>query len=73
MNWNSLDWQTLLWIGGFALLFWFMMRGCGGMMRGGGCGMRGSRDRGEKSQKGEPNQDSPQTGDEQQRVPDRRD
>ena len=35
-----MEWQSLLWIGGIALLFWFMMRGCGGM--GGGCGM-GSR------------------------------
>ena len=37
MEWN---WETLLWIGGFVLLFWFMMRACGGMM-GGGCGMGG--------------------------------
>ena len=73
MNWNAFDWQTLLWIAGIALLFWFMMRGCGGMMRGGGCGMGGSRDRGEKSGNEEPKQESPEKGDEQQSAPDRRD
>ncbi len=39
MEWN---WETLLWIGGFLLLLWFMMRACGGMM-GRGCGMGGQR------------------------------
>lgn len=35
-----MDWQALLWIGGLIVLFFVMMRGCGGMA--GGCGM-GSR------------------------------
>lgn len=44
MNWDSFDWTTLLWIGGIALLIFFIMRGCGGMMgSGGGCGMGGRR------------------------------
>ena len=41
-----MDWQNALWIAGFALLFWMMMRGCGGMggrMSGGGCGMGGKQ------------------------------
>ena len=38
-----MDWQNVLWIAGFAVLFWFMMRGCGGMR--GGCGMGGGRNR----------------------------
>lgn len=39
-----MDWQTLLWVGGGGLivLFFVMMRGCGGMA--GRCGM-GSRPR----------------------------
>lgn len=37
-----MEWQSLLWIGGLVLLFWVMMRGCGGM--GGGCGMGSRRD-----------------------------
>lgn len=37
-----MDWQSLLWIGGLVVLFFVMMRGCGGMA--GGCGM-GSRRR----------------------------
>lgn len=32
-----MDWQNALWIAGLVLLFWLMMRGCGGM--GGACGM----------------------------------
>ena len=36
-----MDWQTVLSIVTFAALFWFMMRGCGGMS--GGCGMGGRR------------------------------
>lgn len=38
-----MDWWTLLWIVLGIALVWFMIRGCGGMMRGrgmGGCGMR---------------------------------
>lgn len=35
-----MDWQSLLWIGGLLVLFFVVMRGCGGMA--GGCGM-GSR------------------------------
>ena len=50
MEWN---WETLLWIGGFVLLFWFMMRACGGMM-GGGCGMGGRRDVGENAGESKP-------------------
>jgi hypothetical protein len=38
----AMDWQSLLWIGGLVVLFFVMMRGCGGMA--GGCGM-GSRRR----------------------------
>ena len=38
-----MEWQTLLWIGGLMVLFFVMMRGCGGMA-GGGCGA-GSRRR----------------------------
>lgn len=34
-----MDWQNALWIVGIGLVFWMMMRGCGGM--GGGCGMGG--------------------------------
>lgn len=37
-----MEWQSLLWIGGLVLLFWVMMRGCGGMA--GGCGMGSRRD-----------------------------
>lgn len=37
-----MDWQSLAWIGFVVVLFVVMMRGCGGMMAGGGCGM-GSR------------------------------
>lgn len=43
MNWESFDWTTLLWIGGIILLIVFMMWGCGGMMRGGGCCGMGGR------------------------------
>lgn len=40
-----MDWGTLLSVGAVILLFVLMMRGCGGMMSGGGCGMgRDSRD-----------------------------
>ena len=38
------NWTTLLWIAGIGLLIWFMMRGCGGMKGGGGCGMGGGRE-----------------------------
>jgi hypothetical protein len=37
-----MDWQALLWIGGLIVLFFVMMRGCGGMS--GGCGMGSRRD-----------------------------
>ena len=37
-----MDLTNLLWVGGLIALFFFMMRGCGGM--GGGCGT-GSRRR----------------------------
>lgn len=66
MNWDTFNWQTLLWIAGFALLFWFMMRGCGGMMRGGGCGMGGSRKDGEKSPNKESRRESPESHEKQQ-------
>lgn len=36
-----MDWQNALWVAGLAVIFWFMMRGCGGM--GGGCGMGARR------------------------------
>jgi hypothetical protein len=39
-----MDWQNVLWIAGFAVLFWFMMRGCGGMRGGFGMGGRRNRD-----------------------------
>ena len=42
MNWEAVNWETVLWIGGIVLLIFFLMRGCGGMM-GGGCGMGGRR------------------------------
>ena len=47
MNWESFDWTTLLWIGGIILLIGFMMWGCGGMMRGGGCCGMGGRQQGQ--------------------------
>lgn len=37
-----MEWQTLVWVGVIILLFFVMMRACGGMGRGagtGGCGM----------------------------------
>ena len=37
-----MTWQSALWIVGFAVFFWIMMRSCGGM-KGGGCGMGGRR------------------------------
>lgn len=45
-----MNWDTLVWILGIGALVFFlivMMRGCGGMMRGGmgGCGMGSSMDR----------------------------
>lgn len=43
MNWESFDWTTLLWIGGLVLFVFLMLRGCGGMMGGGGCRGMGSR------------------------------
>ena len=55
MNWESFNWETLLWIAGFGLLFWFMMRCCGGMT-GGGCGM-GDRRSGRKAEQNEPKAD----------------
>lgn len=42
-----MDWQALLWIGGLIVLFFVMMRGCGGMS--GGCGMGSRRDTPAKS------------------------
>lgn len=42
-----MDWQALLWIGGLIVLFFVMMRGCGGMS--GGCGMGSRRDTSTKS------------------------
>lgn len=38
-----MEWQNWVWIAGLAGLFWVMLRGCGGMARGGGCGMGGRR------------------------------
>lgn len=40
-----MDWQTLLSIVGIILFVVLMMRGCGGMMAGGGCGMGGRQSR----------------------------
>ena len=60
MHWESFDWTTLLWIGGIALLIFFMMRGCGGMMGGGGCGMGGRRHGPEKDQSEGPSPHSPE-------------
>lgn len=40
-----MDWWTLLWIALGIAFIWFMMRGCGGMMR--GCGMGGCDKRSE--------------------------
>ena len=54
MAWDAINWETVLWIGGFVLLFWFMMRGCGGIMRGGGCGMGGRPKDGDESQSEKP-------------------
>jgi hypothetical protein len=39
-----MDWQTLLTIAVIVAFVWLMMRGCGGMMGGGGCGMGGPRE-----------------------------
>ena len=33
-----MDWQTILTIGAMVLFAFLMLRGCGGMMGGGGCG-----------------------------------
>ena len=51
MNWESFNWETLLWVGGIILLIYFMMRGCRRMM-GGGCGM-GGRQHGQRENQGE--------------------
>ena len=34
-----MDWTTLLSVAAMFIFLWVMMRGCGGMMAGGGCGM----------------------------------
>lgn len=34
-----MSWDTILWIAAAALLFFLMVRGCGGMMARRGCGM----------------------------------
>ncbi len=39
-----MDWQNVLWIVLIVAAVFLMMRGCGGMMMGGGCGMPRHRD-----------------------------
>ena len=34
-----MDWSTLISVAAILIFLWLMMRGCGGMMAGGGCGM----------------------------------
>lgn len=34
-----MDWSTLISLAAVLVFLWLMMRGCGGMMAGGGCGM----------------------------------
>ena len=34
-----MDWSTLISVVAIVAFLWLMMRGCGGMMAGGGCGM----------------------------------
>lgn len=50
MTWDTLQW--ILGIGLFVLFLMVMMRGCGGMMRGGmgGCGMGSRMERGGRGQ-----------------------
>ena len=60
MNWESVNWVTLLWVGGIVLLIFFMMRGCGGMMGGGGCGMGGRRQGPQKNRDEGPSPHSPE-------------
>jgi len=48
-----MDWGTLLSVAVFILLCIVMMRGCGGMMGGGGCGM-GKDSRHGDQKRGEP-------------------
>ena len=38
-----MDWQTVFTVVIVGVLFFVMMRGCGGMMRGGCCGMKSHR------------------------------
>jgi hypothetical protein len=34
-----MDWSTIISVAAIVVFLWLMMRGCGGMMAGGGCGM----------------------------------
>ena len=34
-----MDWSTLISVIAIVVFLWLMLRGCGGMMAGGGCGM----------------------------------
>ena len=34
-----MDWSTLISVVAIVVFLWLMMRGCGGMIPGGGCGM----------------------------------